>query len=143
MGALFLKFLFILLAALVVIFVSTKLGDFQRGRAIERLFQGRERKTKAAFYQAYYADTGISEDTVIRVLSDLEFNMLCDLSRVLPSDNFLGNLRFFMEEDEFLGETITKSLEDAFSIEISDDDARNTHTVDDLIQLVWTKLQAA
>lgn len=143
MGALFLKFLFILLAALVVIFITTKLGDFQRIKTIDRLFQGRERKTKAAFYKAYYADQGISEDIVVRVLNDLEINLLCDLSRVLPSDNFSGSLRFFMEEDEFLGETITKSLEDAFSIEISDDEARDTHTIDDLIRLVWTKVQAA
>lgn len=143
MGALFLKFGFILLAALVVIFVTKKAGDYLRGRAIERLFQGRERKTKAAFYQAYYADTGISEDTVIRVLSDLEYNLLCDLSRMLPSDNFSGNLHFFMEEDEFLGVSITESLESEFSIEISDDEARKAHTIDDIIRLVWAKVQAA
>ncbi len=30
-----------------------------------------------------------------------------------------------------------------FSIQISEDEANNAHTIDDLIRLVWTKVQAA
>lgn len=129
--------------ALVIIFFAIKYDERKRKKLLERLFERRAPLSKEEFYRTFYGETDISEDVVVKVLNILEEHLNCDFSRLQKTDSFSSNLRFFLYEDEWAGDEIVLGLEKNFSIQISGEEAENAHTIDDIIQLVWRKVQAA
>lgn len=129
--------------ALVIIFFAIKYDERKRKRLIEKLFEGRTPLSKEEFYRTFYSETDIAENVVVKVLQILEEYLDCDFSRLHPTDSFSSNLKFFLYEDEWAGDEIVLSLEQDFSIQISGEEAENAYTIDDIIQLVWAKVQAA
>lgn len=138
-----LKWAIIAVLALVIIFLAIKYDERKRKKLTEGLFEGRTPLSKEEFYRTFYSETDISEDVVVKVLNILEERLNCDFSQLKKTDSFSSNLRFFLYEDEWAGDEIVMSLEEDFFIQISGEEAENTHTIDDIIQLVWSKVQAA
>ncbi|MCL4679250.1 MAG: hypothetical protein KJ017_11740 [Alphaproteobacteria bacterium] len=143
MGSELLKLWLIVCLSLVFIVLSIRYEERKKKKFLEKLFEGRTSLSKEEFYRAFYSETDVPKDLVIKVIQFLEDYLDCDFSRILPSDSFSSNLQFFLHEDEWAGVEIERSLEMDFSIQISEDEANNAHTIDDLIRLVWTKVQAA
>ncbi len=143
MGYELIKLAIIAVSALVFIFFAIKHDERKRKRLIEKLFEGRTPLSKEEFYNIFYGETVIPKDIVTKVIEILEVNLDCDFSRLQKTDSFSSNLRFFLYEDEWAGDEIVMSLEEDFFIQISGEEAENTHTIDDIIQLVWRKVQAA
>jgi acyl carrier protein len=66
---------------------------------------------------------------------------MLDAARLLPSDDFTGNLRFVWRGiDDWADVEIVEQLEKRFEISVSDSEAANCKTVSDLIYLVAGKL---
>ena len=57
------------------------------------------------------------------------------------NDDFKKNLSFFWEYDSMADVEIVIRIEKEFSIKISDHEVWETFTVEDLVNLVWGKLQ--
>ena len=65
-----------------------------------------------------------------------------DLSRIYKEDDFTTNLALFFELDDMVDVEIVMALEEEFSIKITDDEAKNAHTIEDIILLAWSKCNA-
>lgn len=137
------KLVLIVPLGLIVIYLMVRLQDITDRKRIEKIFEGRERLNKDEFYARYYQDQGVPKEIVVGVISLLEQHLDPDLSRLQPADNFSTNLSYFFEIDDMADVEIAMGLQEVFSVEFSDQEAHNACSVDDLIQLVWTKVQAA
>ncbi len=109
-------------------------------KKMEEIFGGREPRTKQEFYQKYFQADGLPEYLVVKVIEILEFNLGVDLSRLEKSDDFSENLNFFWRMDSLADVEIILDIEREFSIEITKQEGANTRTVDDLVRLVWSKV---
>jgi acyl carrier protein len=63
------------------------------------------------------------------------------MSRLSAEDDFSKNLNFFWQYDSMADVEIVVRLEKEFDIKITDVEAERTKTVEDLVNLVWLKLQ--
>lgn len=143
MGQWILKLFLIIPVALIVIFLMVKYEERKDRKRIEKIFEGREQLSTDEFYIRHYQDQGVPKEIVVGVVKVLEEYLGTDLSRLQPTDSFSGNLSYFLEIDDMADVEIVKFLEDHFAVKISDDEAHNTHTIDDIIQLVWRKVREA
>ncbi len=73
----------------------------------------------------------------------LEDELDADLSRLSVEDDFSQNLSFFWAYDSMADVEIVTRLEEEFRIKITDAEAGRTHTVEDIVNLVWNKLSPA
>lgn len=112
-------------------------------KRVEKIFAGRESSSRSEFYERYFSSEGIPENVVTRILNILESYLGVDLSRLHKDDSFASNLSYFFEIDDFADVEIVIDLEHEFSITITDDEAKRTKTIDDIVQLVWRKMNAS
>jgi acyl carrier protein len=108
-------------------------------KAIENCFKGRTPLMSELFYEQHFANTGIPSEIVLGVKEVLEYELGADLSRMKKSDDFSKNLNFFWNYDSLASVSIVCALEDKFSIKISDQEAENAQTIEDVILLVHQK----
>ena len=132
--------LVILLVFCLIVFLGFRSSEAKRNKKIEEIFAGRARLTDEEFYKQYYGESNISEDIVLRVTTILGDHLDADHSRLDKDDSFLTNLAFFFDDDDMVDVEIIIALEHVFSIEISDEEAINMHSVDDIIQFVVRKI---
>ncbi|WP_426172133.1 acyl carrier protein [Pseudoduganella sp. R-34] len=118
---------------------SVRLDAWRRRRRIERAFQGRESLTPETFYETYFLKKGFPLSVVAGVRDVLETQLSADLSRLVDTDDFSKNLSFFWSFDSMADVEVVCALEERFHIEISDDEALNAHTVEDIVSLVHKK----
>jgi acyl carrier protein len=107
----------------------------------EAAFGGRKPLDEKTFYEEYFQSRGISAEVVIRVKHILEEVLQEDLSCLRAEDDFNRNLSFFFQYDSMADVEIVQRLEEEFDIEIGDKEAGDAHTIEDIINLVWTKLR--
>lgn len=131
-------FVIFLCFSLAVLFIKSM--DIYDKKIIESLFQGREILSRKCFYNKYYLESEIPLQIVTKVIDLLEFHLGTELSRLHKDDSFSSNLNYFFQIDDMLDVVIVSALEEAFFIKITDDDAQNVTSVDDLIKLVYKKL---
>ena len=108
-------------------------------KKIESIFTGRERLSRKEFYEKYFSGTEIPEELVTKVIDILEAHLGYDLSRLYKEDDFKTNLAHFFVMDDMSSVDIVVTLEEDFSIKITDDEAKNAHTIEDIILLAWGK----
>lgn len=131
-----------ILAIIVVSILWIRLDSHRRKKKIDLAFLGREPLSPEQFYERHYKDKGIPLPVIQGVRKVLEEELSADMSRLLSSDDFSRNIGFFFQFDSMADVSIVCALETHFSISISDDEASNTKTIDDIINLVWNKLPA-
>ena len=113
----------------------------QRNRKLEAVFSGRERLAVDQFYERYFKTNGVLLRVVAGVRKILEEQLLADMSRLTDTDDFSKNLNFFFDFDSMADVEIVCALEKEFVINISDDEARKTKTINEIVQLVYRKLE--
>jgi acyl carrier protein len=126
-------------AILAVVFSRSE--SHQRNKKFEAVFAGREQLAIDQFYEKYFKDRGVPLHVVSGVRKILEEQLLADMSRLTDTDDFSKNLNFFFDFDSMVDVEIVCALEKEFSINISDEEAVNTKTINDIMQLVFRKLE--
>ena len=117
------------------------LGERKRKKKIERTFAGRESLDEQIFYERYFRSRDVPFFIVLKVRKILEDELNADLSRLRAEDDLTRNLSFFFEYDSWASIEIVERLEEEFGIKITDAEAEKTHTIEDIINLVWLKLR--
>ncbi|MDT7540693.1 MAG: hypothetical protein QOE33_597 [Acidobacteriota bacterium] len=132
----------ILVAALLLIAVPLAIRDFRaKRRKTAAAFAGRARLDEHTFYRRYFMSRGVPEFIVSQTKKILEDELDADLSRLAPEDDFTKNLSFLFDDYSLSGVYIVERLEKEFYIKISDAEAADAHTFEDIINLVWLKLR--
>ncbi|TGK81343.1 acyl carrier protein [Leptospira noumeaensis] len=128
---------------LIVFFYFIGMILFKKRRydsSFNLVFKERVTLTKNHFFQTFYKDK-IPEFIVIQTLSILDELLPFDTSKLYPDDSFTGNLNFLWKyTDEFTDIEIIERLENNFNIEISNEEAKNINSFDDIVKLVAKKL---
>jgi acyl carrier protein len=135
------EWIFFLVVAAVATAASVRHERRQRQRKMEEAFVGRSPLPGAEFYERFFRAQGIPEDIVMGVRRVLEEQLDAELSRLVASDDFSRNIGFFFDFDSMADVEIVCALEETFSINISDEEAANAHTIQDIVDLVWCKVQ--
>ena len=125
------------LCFLMLWFWSSKI----KKRKIDQAFSGRQPLTSALFYDNFFRQKGVSKDIVYGVREILEEQLSADLSCLHAEDDFSKNLKFFFEGDSMVDVSIVVALEERFEIKITDLEAEQAHTVEDIINLVSKKIR--
>ena len=113
----------------------------QREKKFEAAFAGRDQLDIDQFYERFYKGKGVSPQIVGGVRKVLEGVLLADMSRLADTDDFSKNLNFFFEFDSMADVELICALEKEFEINITDNEAMNTKTINDIVQLVCHKLE--
>lgn len=108
---------------------------------IEKMFAGRKSLTREEFYVKYFKDDNIPKETVFEVIQILEDHLETDMSRLQKEDSFATNLSYFWVIDDMASIEIVMDLEHSFSIKIEDEEARQTFSINDIVQLVHRKVE--
>ena len=107
---------------------------------IDKIFEGRSTLSPVEFHEKYYRDKGIPKYITLDILKLLEENLETDLSRLRPDDDFSKNLRYLLEFDSMADVEIIESIESKFSVTISDTEAENIKTINDLVLFVSNRV---
>jgi acyl carrier protein len=111
-------------------------------RTVQRTFAERAPLTASEFHQRYFARQGIEAETSAAVREVLQLKIGMDMSRLSGDDDFAGNLAFLLDAYDMLDVDIIVAIERRFGIDVSDEEAARTRTVQDLVMLVHAKLEA-
>ena len=129
--------LFIVLIALALYFYDKN----KHNKKSSKVFEGRESLTNQEFYNLYFKKNNTPEYIVIGVKEILEEQLGESLEKLSAEDDFSKNINFFFERDSMADVEIVICLENKFNIAIEDSEAVETHTVRDIVNLVWQKLK--
>jgi acyl carrier protein len=130
----------VVVIVLIAISLLIKKEDKRREVEIDKIFEGRIKLTPDEFYEEYYNDKGIPKYIILDILKLLEDELEADLSRLIPDDDFSKNLRYLFEFDSMADVEIIESIESKFSITISDTEAENIKTINDLVLFVKNRV---
>jgi acyl carrier protein len=130
----------VVVIVLIAISLLIKKEDKRREVEIDKVFEGRIKLTPDKFYEEYYNDKGIPKYIILDILKLLEDELEADLSRLIPDDDFSKNLRYLFEFDSMADVEIIESIESKFSITISDTEAENIKTINDLVLFVKNRV---
>jgi len=117
-----------------------------RKRKLRQLYAAREPLEDDEFYEKFYGSSNAPRGvvaTIRRVLAE-EF-YLVDMSRLVPQDDFTGNLSIIWGQwsglDGLESVEVVQRLEEEFGINISNAEAAQMKTWNDIIMTVWWKVQ--
>ena len=110
-------------------------------KKIEEAFAGRPPLDERTFYETYFESRGVPFFVVSKVRQILESELGADLSRLSAADDFSRNLSFFWDYESAAAVEIVVRLENEFEIKITDAEAQQTTTIDDIVNLVWLKVR--
>lgn len=112
-------------------------------KKLDAEFSGREPLNDQSFYEMYFRSRGVPPDVVITVRRILEEEFDLDLSRLSAKDDFARNLSFIVDHGSLDAVEVVIRLEDEFGIKITDAEAQQTTTVEDIINMVSDKVRLA
>jgi acyl carrier protein len=133
------EYAIVIIVILIAAIMWGKIEDKNRDIEIVKMFKGRESLSPREFYEKYYGDRDISEYVVVNIIKILETTLETELSRLTPSDDLSENLRYLFEFDSMADVDIVESVESRFAIKISDTEAENINTINDLVLFVSSK----
>ncbi len=134
----------VILTIAIIAVIAIPLGLWQaraKRKKIEKAFANRRPLDERAFYERYFESRGVPFFVASRVRKILEDELDADLSRLSVEDDFSRNLNFFWDYDSMVDVEIVTRLEEEFRIKITDAEAGQTRTVEDIVNLVWNKLR--
>lgn len=112
-----------------------------RKTLIQNAFDGRVSATEADSYRRFFRLAGVPDAVACGVKQVLEDVLDADLSSLRAEDDFSTNLGFFFERDSMADVEIVVELEKRFNIRIADSEAANVSTIEEIVFLVWSKLE--
>ena len=137
----------LIIIAIVIIALISVAPQFDRHekakkeRLIEDRFGDRGKLDAEGFYQAYFSSQEFSRDVVSGVREVLQSILDTDIAFLRDSDDFSKNLSFFWDFDSMANVELIQALEERFQMRISNQEAENTKTVRQLIELVQRKVR--
>ena len=141
------RFAAILLLALIIGVMTVPATLFvihewrERKRNLRKVFGNREPLDEQEFYERYFRPRGAPADVVVKIRRILEDEIGEDMSRLSDKDDFTGNLAFLFPEYDGLDSVEIMWIEEEFGIKISDDEAAEMKTVEDIVMMTWNKLR--
>jgi acyl carrier protein len=84
---------------------------------------------------------GVPANVVGRFRRVLQDALNADMSRLRGDDDFEQNLSFFWEFDSMADVELIIKLEEEFGIKIRDAEAQQASSVEEMVELVWSKLR--
>jgi len=144
------KIVIIVLSAVAVglfcvpFYLSTKESRIRK-KKLRDLYASREPLDDDEFYKRFYESRNVPKEIVVKVRRILaeEFYSL-DMLRILPQDDFTGNLSFIWGDwgglDGLVGVEAVQRLEEEFRITIGDGETAAAKTFEDIIMLIWWKV---
>lgn len=130
------------LLLLLVIGVPMYLWETRtKRRKIQTAFAGREKLDDQTFYERYFQSQGVPKRIVSKIKKILQEELDADLSQMRAEDDFSQNLKFFWDYDSMADVEIVVRLEEEFGIKINNEEAQDTRTVADMVNLVWRKIR--
>ncbi len=127
--------------AAIAVFRLPRNEAAEKRKKIEEAFADRPQQSPTDFYSAFFKSAGVPEEVVVGVRKVLEKQLDADLSRMVDSDDFSKNLSFFWDFDSMADVEVVCALEQEFKIKISDEEAGNSQTVREFVELVWRKIK--
>lgn len=121
--------------------ILVRLESWRKTRKIEIAFSGRQPIKPEQFYDRYFKAKEIPFYIVDGVRSILEERLSADMSRLADTDDFFKNLSFFWDFDSMADVEIVCALEEKFGIKIFDEEAEKTHTISEIVNLVYSKIE--
>lgn len=107
----------------------------------DEAFKGRQILSKEDFYRTYYDSSNIPKSLIIEILEILEHILPIEIGKLNPNDSFVGNLNFLWKYiDDYADIEIVEEIENKFKIIISDEEAKNSKSIHDIILLVAEKV---
>jgi acyl carrier protein len=117
----------------------------RRKKKLAQLYASREPLDEEEFYRRFYHSRAIPMELVVMVRRILEEEFCLDMSRVLPEDDFTGNLRILWGNwsglDGLEAVEVVIRFEKEFRITISDAEAAGMKTVEDIIVTISGKVK--
>ena len=116
-------------------------GDLRSKRQLQALLQTRPPRSDQEFYKTFFSGSPYSVELVTKIRSIFKEYIDIDLSQLEPDDDLSKDFRAIWELDSMADVEIIKSLEDAFSLRISDIEASETRTFRDVVALIHRKTE--
>jgi acyl carrier protein len=135
------RVLFGVVFAVTILLVLVRLESRRRTRKIEEAFAGRPALSSEEFFERHFEGTGVPSRVVHGVRTVLEEQLGADLSRLSSNDDFAKNLRFFFDYDSLVDVEIVTALEELFEIQITNEEAEQARTVEDIVNMVAKHVQ--
>jgi len=132
---------YIIALGIFIFFVLFWLYSERKNQALlKNIFAGRKSISNKTFYETYFKEQNTPENIVYGIKRILEEQLDTDLSKLSAEDDFSTNLNLFFALDSMADVEIIIALEKEFNIIISDAEAEATHTIRDIVNLVWKKI---
>lgn len=114
-----------------------------RKRKLKQIYAEREPLDEHEFHERFFKSRGVPADVVIKVRRIIEDEFFLDMSRIRSQDDFTGNLAFLFGKYSLGvdGVEIIWRFEKEFGFSISDEEATRMKTVDDIVMIIWDKVQ--
>ncbi|PYS59724.1 MAG: hypothetical protein DMF74_20590 [Acidobacteria bacterium] len=128
----------------VPFYLSTKESRIRK-KKLKQLYASRKSLDDDEFYKRFYESRNVPRDIVEKVRKILaEDFYLLDVSRILPQDDFTGNLSILWGEwsglDGLEAVEVVERFEKEFDITISDSEGAAMKTIEDIILIIWWKI---
>ncbi len=127
-----------------LIYLPTR-ESIRRKRKLKELYASRTPLDDDEFYRRFYQSRAIPRDVVVTVRRILEDEFSLDRSRIVPEDDFTGNLRILCGNwsglDGLEAVEVVIRFEKEFRITISDAEAASMKTVEDIIVTISGKVK--
>lgn len=113
----------------------------KRRKRVEEIFAGRQTLDERAFYEKYFQSSGVPAYVAMKIRGIMERALGEDLSRLSAEDDFRGNLKFFLDEDDWAGIDIVEEIEKEFGIRFNQSECERMLKVKDIVSLTWAKIR--
>jgi acyl carrier protein len=127
-----------------VIYLPTKESRIRK-RKLKQLYESRQPLGDDEFHEMFFESRGVPKNIVVKIRRILEDEFLLDMSRIIPDDDFTGNLAILWGHwsglDGLEAVEVVTRFEREFGIKISDAEAASIRTVEDVVLLVWRKVE--
>ena len=127
----------------IMIIIGGKKAREQEQKRIDDFNKDRESLSPEAFYERYFKYKGISKEVVIEIRKIIENIFDFDLSGLKDTDELFKDLKFLFDSDSMADTELIIMIEEKFDIKITDADAQEIKTVNDLVMLVDKKVKAS
>lgn len=129
---------------IIALFVTLGvIGERQRRKKIEKVFENRQELDERDFYERYFESKDVPFYVIRKIREILEQVLEADLSRLSAEDDFSKNLNFFWQDDSMADVEIFEKIEEEFEIKFYQSDFENLQTtsINDIVNIVWQKVK--
>lgn len=136
-------YLIVIICLIAAIIPVVIIGKRRRKEQLEEIFGGRQELSERDFYEQYFEAKGVPFYIVKKIREIMEEVLNADLSRLSAKDDLAKKLDFFWQQDSLADVEMFEKFEEEFNIKFHQSDFKNlqTTTIDDIVNIVWQKIQ--